>query len=58
MRGTILPLVLLPEVAFTSIPFGLTLEGQSIIKNLTLIAAALVVGGTARVRSRHEGRLQ
>jgi uncharacterized membrane protein YkgB len=58
MPGTILPLVLLPEVTFTSIPFGLTLEGQYIIKNLTLIAAALVVGGTARVRSRHEGRLQ
>jgi hypothetical protein len=53
-----LPLVLLPEVTFSSFPFGLTLEGQYIIKNLTLIAAALVVGGTARSRSRHEGRLQ
>ena len=38
--------------------FGLTMEGQYIIKNLTLIAAALVVGGTARLRSRHAGRLQ
>lgn len=58
MPGTMLPLVLLPEVTFSSFPFGLTLEGQYIIKNLTLIAAALVVGGTARSRSRHEGRLQ
>jgi len=48
MPGTMLPLVLLPEVCFTSIPFGLTLEGQYIIKNLVLISAALVVGGTVR----------
>ncbi len=58
MPGTMLPLFLLPDVAFSSIPFGLTLEGQYIIKNLTLIAAALVVGGTARSRSRHLGQLQ
>lgn len=58
MPGTILPLFLLPEVTFTSVPFGLTLEGQYIVKNMTLIAAALVVGGTARIPSMHEGRLQ
>lgn len=57
MPGTVLPLVLLPEVTFTSIPFGLTMEGQYIIKNLALVSAALVVGGTARVRSRNQGRL-
>lgn len=38
----------LPEICFTSIPFGLTLEGQYIVKNLVLISAALVVGGTVR----------
>lgn len=43
--GTFLPLVLLPEVTFTHFPYGLTLEGQYIIKNLILIAAALTVGG-------------
>jgi uncharacterized membrane protein YkgB len=48
MPGTFLPLILLPDVCFTSIPFGLTLEGQYIIKNLILISAALVVGGTVR----------
>lgn len=48
MPGTFMPLVLLPEVCFTVFPFGLTLEGQYIIKNLVLIAAALVVGGTVR----------
>jgi len=48
MPGTFMPLILLPEVCFTTVPFGLTLEGQYIIKNLVLIAAALVVGGTVR----------
>lgn len=48
MPGTILPLFLLPEVCFTHIPWGLTLEGQYIIKNMTLISAALVIGGTVR----------
>jgi len=43
MPGTFLPLVLLPEVCFTSFPFDLTLEGQYIIKNLVLIVAVLVV---------------
>jgi uncharacterized membrane protein YkgB len=57
MPGTVLPLFLLPDVTFTSIPFGLTLEGQYIIKNMALVSAALVVGGTARVRSRDRGRL-
>lgn len=48
MPGTFLPLLLLPDVCFTAFPFGLTLEGQYIVKNLVLIAAALVVGGTVR----------
>lgn len=54
MPGTVLPLFLLPELTFTSIPFGLTLEGQYIIKNIALVSAALVVGGTARLRSDDE----
>ena len=51
MPGTALPLVLLPEVCFTNFPFGLTLEGQYIIKNLVLIAAGLVIGGTVKRES-------
>ena len=54
MPGTLLPLVLLPEVCFTQVPWGLTLEGQYIIKNAVLIGAALVVGGTVRDRSPAE----
>ena len=57
MPGTLLPLVLLPEVCFTQIPWGLTLEGQYIIKNAVLIGAALVVGGTVREREGNEKRL-
>lgn len=51
MPGTFLPLVLLPDICFTSIPFGLTIEGQYIVKNLVLISAAIVVGGTVREQS-------
>lgn len=48
MPGTALPLVLLPEKVWTVFPFGLTLEGQYIIKNLVLIGAGLVIGATVR----------
>ncbi len=50
MPGTALPLFILPQVCFTSVPFGLTIEGQYIIKNLVLISAAIVIGGTVRGR--------
>jgi hypothetical protein len=50
MVGTFLPLVLLPEVTFQAgrIPWAPTLEGQYIIKNLLIISAAIVIGGTVR----------
>jgi uncharacterized membrane protein YkgB len=48
MPGTALPLVLLPDVVWTKFPYGLTMEGQYIIKNLVLIGAGLVLGGTVR----------
>jgi uncharacterized membrane protein YkgB len=57
MPGTVLPLFLLPEVTFTSVPLGLTLEGQYIVKNLALVSAALVVGGTARRDGRADPRM-
>lgn len=52
MPGTFLPLVTLPEVCFTIAPFGLTLEGQYIIKNLVIISCALIIGGTALRRNK------
>lgn len=57
MPGTLLPLFLLTDVCFTSIPFGLTMEGQYIVKNLILITAALVVGGTVRTPSCEKRKL-
>jgi uncharacterized membrane protein YkgB len=48
MPGTILPLFILPEIVWTQFPFALTLEGQYIIKNIVLIGAGLVLGGTVR----------
>ena len=54
MPGTFLPIVLLPAVVFTAFPYGLTVEGQYIIKNLVIIGAALVVGGHERKRMREK----
>lgn len=48
MPGTVTPMVIYPELCFRSIPFALTIEGQYIVKNLVLVAAGLVVGGTVR----------
>ena len=64
MPGTFLPLVLLPEICFSAFPFtspldvfALTLEGQYIVKNIVLISAGIVVGGTVRRRSGPTQRL-
>jgi uncharacterized membrane protein YkgB len=50
MVGTFMPLIFLPAVTFQAghVPYGPTMEGQYIIKNLLIISAALVVGGTVR----------
>lgn len=52
LPGTFLPLVLLPEICFSSFPFGLTLEGQYIVKNLFLVSAAFVIGSKVRYQSK------
>jgi uncharacterized membrane protein YkgB len=47
MSGTFLPLIILPEVTFqNSNPLLPTLEGQYIIKNIIIITAALIIGGS------------
>lgn len=43
MAATLVPFVLLPEVTFQSVPFVLSLEGQYIVKNLLIMAAAWVL---------------
>lgn len=46
--GTLMPLVLLPSVTFQTVPYAPTMEGQYIVKNVLIISAAIVVGGTVR----------
>lgn len=48
MVGTIMPIVLFPELVFTRIPFAPTLEGQYILKNVVLVSAGIVIGATVR----------
>jgi uncharacterized membrane protein YphA (DoxX/SURF4 family) len=48
MLGTMTPLLLFPAETFTLFPIAPTLEGQYIIKNLVLVGAAMVIGGTVR----------
>lgn len=48
MLGTLTPLLLFPAETFTVFPLAPTLEGQYIIKNVVLVAAAMVVGATVR----------
>jgi uncharacterized membrane protein YkgB len=48
MLGTVAPLFLFPEETWTRFLVAGTLEGQYIIKNLVLVAGALVVGATVR----------
>lgn len=54
MVGTAMPLVLLPELTFQEgrWPWGPTMEGQYIFKNVLIIAAALAVGGSVRRGAR------
>ena len=48
MLGTLTPLFLFPAETFSRFPIAPTFEGQSIIKNVVLIGAAMVVGAAVR----------
>ena len=53
LAGTFLVLVLRPDIAFQyGNPLLLTTEGEFVIKNLVLIAAGLVIGGTVQRKDR------
>lgn len=58
MVGTFSVLVVRPDIAFQELnPFLLTAEGEFVIKNLILLSAGFVVGGTVhRQRSGEGGR--
>lgn len=53
MIGTFTPVFLFPDQVFTVFPYGLTFEGQYIIKNLVVVSAGITLGATVR-----GGRLQ
>ena len=48
MLGTVTPLVLFPAETFSHFPWAPTLEGQYIIKNVVIVASAIVLGATVR----------
>ena len=50
--GTFLPLLVAPECCFISFPFNLTLEGQYIVKNLVLIAAAMTLAASLDISKK------
>ena len=52
MAGTLMPLVVTPDLVWRAFPFILTLEGQYIIKNMVLVSAAVAVG--SRLRAAEE----
>ena len=56
MAGTLLPLAFFPSETFETFPSAPTLEGQYIIKNVVLVAAAIVVGATVRGGGLRAGR--
>ena len=54
MLGAMSPIILNPAAVFVRIPFVLTIEGQYIVKNVVLLAAALVI--VRRFRARLPGK--
>ena len=56
MLGTITPLFLFPAETSTIFPIAPTLEGQYIIKNVVIVASAIVLGATVGELERNRGR--
>lgn len=56
MVGTFFPFFMLPELTFNGSIFYPTMEGQYIIKNIVLIAAAILVGSHARDKPKPRKR--
>ena len=65
MVGTFMPLVMVPEMCYAREPalggrfvmWTFTTEAQYILKNLLIIAGAMIVGGTVRRPPRSGGQL-
>lgn len=48
LPGTLMALVLLPDICFSNAPLLPTVVGQYLIKDSLLFSAAIVIGGTVR----------
>ena len=53
MPGTFLPLVVTPDAVWSQFPYGLTLEGQYIIKNLAILSTALFIAASLLPGEKH-----
>ena len=54
MACTFTPLILLPQLSFTNIPYGLTLVGQYIIKNIVIVSALFVIKKNEELKVKPE----
>jgi uncharacterized membrane protein YkgB len=52
LGGTFLPMAMFPAETWNHFPYAPSLVGQYILKNLVLMAAAMVVGAKAFARER------
>jgi len=57
LPGTLLALVLKPDVCFEETLLVPTIQGQYLIKDTVLITAAMVIGGTVRDERHHSRHL-
>ncbi|MEM8872855.1 MAG: DoxX family protein [Planctomycetota bacterium] len=56
LMGTIIAFVAAPtDVIFHHVPWAPTIQGQYLVKDVCLLGAALVIGGTVRHRHRKKG---
>jgi uncharacterized membrane protein YkgB len=53
LPGTLLALILMPDVTFIAVPFVPSPEGQYLLKDLALFGAALVIAEAGMRRERH-----
>ena len=51
MGFTFTPLILLPELSFSRAPFGFTMEGQYIMKNIVIVMALLILMPSKKVQT-------
>lgn len=54
LPGSVLALIVLPDVCWYIFPLAPTAEGQYLLKDITIFFAGLAIAGSVRDRSSHE----